>query len=106
MSEKLNLEEWLAIRKEEGLKIDPETAEVWWRYAHTLDPYGVYSDLPEELQQIGRVYFARSPGSDTWVHFNDLPDEVRDALWQRHKSKLAAGLEALLKWMGRELKAT
>jgi hypothetical protein len=108
MSEKLNVEEWLAIRKEEGLKIDPETAEVWWRYAQTLDPYGVYSDLPQELQQIGWEYFARSPGSDRWVHFNGLPDEVRDALWQRHKSKLAfpAGLEALLKWMGRELKAT
>ena len=37
---------WLAIRKEAGRKIDPETAEVDWIYAQTLDPYGVYPDLP------------------------------------------------------------
>jgi hypothetical protein len=91
---------WLAIRKEAGLKIDPETAEVDWIYAHTLDPYGVYPDLPEDCQQVGREYFARSPGGDVWVWFGDLPDATRDALWERHKSKLAfpAGLPlALLK---------
>jgi hypothetical protein len=64
MSKKLNVEEWLAIRKEEGLKIDPETAEVSWHYAQTLDPYGVDQNLTEECQQIGREYFARSPGSE------------------------------------------
>jgi hypothetical protein len=32
--------QWLAIRKEAGLKLDPETAEVEWCYAQTLDPYG------------------------------------------------------------------
>jgi hypothetical protein len=31
----------LAIRKEEALKIDPETADFDWSYAQTLDPYGV-----------------------------------------------------------------
>jgi hypothetical protein len=108
MSERTNVEESLAARKEEGLKIDPDTAEVDWHYAQTLDPYGVYPDLPEECQCVGRKYFARRPGSEIWVHFNDLPDKVSDALWERHKSKLAlpAGLEALLKWMGRELEAT
>jgi hypothetical protein len=101
MSKKLNVEEWLAIRKEEALKIDPEIAEVTWHYAQTLDPYGVYPDLPEECQCIGREYFARLPGSDIWVHFGDLPDEIHDALWQRHESKLAfpAGLEALFGWI-------
>jgi hypothetical protein len=89
MTEEGIAEEWLAIRKEEGLKIDPDTAEVTWHYAQTFDPYGVDPDLPEELQQIGREYFARSPGSDVWVHFGDLPDEVREALWQRDESKLA-----------------
>jgi hypothetical protein len=85
---------WLASRKEAGLKIDPETAEVEWTYAQTLDPYGVYPELPEECQQIGREYFARSPGSDVWVRFGDLPDAIRNALWEKHKSKLAfpAGL--------------
>jgi len=98
MSKEMNVEEWLAIRKQEGLKIDPNTAEVHWQYAQTLDPYGIYPDLPEECQQIGREYFARSPGSDIWVHFHDLPQETRDALWERHESNLAfpAGLERLL----------
>jgi hypothetical protein len=85
---------WLASRKEAGLKIDPETAEVEWTYAETLDPYGVYPELPEEYWQVGREYFARSPGSDVWVSFGDLPEATRNALWEKHKSKLAfpAGL--------------
>ena len=82
-SEKAEDEQWLAIRKEAGLKIDPETAEVDWAYAQTLDPYGVYDEweLPEENHQVGREYFARSPGSDIWVSFVDLPDGVREKLW-------------------------
>jgi hypothetical protein len=88
------VEQWLAIRKEAGLQIDPETAEVLWVYAQTLDPYGVDPELPEEYRQIGREYFARSPGSDVWVWFGDLPDATRSALLERHKRKLAypAGL--------------
>jgi len=99
MTDEMTVENWLAIRKEEGLKIEPATAEVAWRYALTLDPYGVHPELPEELQQVGREYFARRPDSDVWVEFGDLPKATRDALWERHKSKLAfpAGLEELLK---------
>jgi hypothetical protein len=83
-----------ALRKAVGLQIDPESAEVEWTYAQTLDPYGDGLDLPEEYQQVGREYFARSPGSNVWVCFNDLPDATRHALWEKHKSKLAfpAGL--------------
>ena len=92
---KFDVERWLAVRKEAGLKINPETAEVCWIYAQTLDPYGVRPDLPEDCQQVGREYFARSPQSDIWVSFKDLPKETRDALWETHKSQLAfpAGLE-------------
>jgi hypothetical protein len=84
-----------SLRKAVGLHINPETAEVEWIYAQTLDPYGDYSDLPEEYQQVGREYFARSPGSDVWIDFGDLPQRTRDALWEKHESKLAfpAGLE-------------
>jgi hypothetical protein len=57
-------EQWLAVRKEAALKVNPETAEVEWTYAQTLDPYGVDPELPEKCQQVGREYFARSPGSD------------------------------------------
>jgi hypothetical protein len=41
-------EQWLAIRKEEGLKINPDTAEVYGEYGFPVDPYGVYTDLCEE----------------------------------------------------------
>jgi hypothetical protein len=94
----MTLEQWLAVRKGAGLQIDPETAEVHWEYGRSFDPYGVYPDLPEECQCIGREYFARSPGSDIWVHFYDLPDTIREALWEKHKGKLAfpAGLSLKL----------
>lgn len=75
-------EEFLARRREAGLKIDPATAEVDWEYAQVADPYEmILLDLPEEYQQVGRVYLARSPGSDVWVCFGDLPKATRDALW-------------------------
>ena len=74
--DELTIEQWLQVRKEEGRKIDPDIAEVTWVYEQTLDPYGVYPDLPDECQQVGRGYFARPPGSDIWVSFYDLPDET------------------------------
>jgi hypothetical protein len=80
---------WLASRKEAGLKIDPETAEVERRYVQTFDPYGVYPELPEQYRQVGREYFVRSPGSGVWVWFEDLPDAIRIALWEKHQSGLA-----------------
>ena len=80
---------WLASRKEAGLKIDPETAEVERRYVQTFDPYGVYPELPEQYQQVGWEYFVRSPGSDVWVWFEDLPGAIRIALWEKHQSGLA-----------------
>jgi hypothetical protein len=82
------VKKWLAIRKKAGRRIDPETAEVTWIYAQTLDPYGIEPDLPEECYCIGREYFARSPGSDIWVCFGDLPAATRDALWEKHKASL------------------
>jgi hypothetical protein len=82
-------EEWLAIRKEAGRKIDPETAEVDWHYVHSSDPYGIFPEVPKEYGFFGRHYFARSPGSDIWVLFRDLPDATRDALWKKHKASVA-----------------
>jgi hypothetical protein len=90
----MTVKQWLAVRKKAGREIDPKTAEVLWTYAQTLDPYGVDRELPAELQQIGRECFARSPGSDVWVWFGDLPEPTRDALWEKHGKTLAfpAGL--------------
>jgi hypothetical protein len=76
---------WLTIRKQAALRIDPQTAEVIWEYGQTLDPYGVYDLLPEE-QQIGRNRFARSPDSDVWVSFHDLPKATLDELWRKIES--------------------
>ena len=83
MTDDMTVEQWLAIRKEAARQIDPETAEVDWWYVQTMDPYGVDPDLPEECQQIGRGYFACSPGSDVWVSFYDLPEATAEALWAK-----------------------
>jgi hypothetical protein len=89
----VEIEEFLKIRREAALEIDPETAEVEWTYGQMEDPYGLYHLRPEE-QTIGREYFARTPGSNVWVSFGDLPEEARERLWELHGSKLAfpAGL--------------
>jgi len=83
----MTVEQWLATRKEAGLLIDPETAEViaWW--GQIIDPYGVRPELAKEHDCVGRLFFARSPGSDIWVSFDDLPHETGRALWER----IAAG---------------
>src|SRR5262249_55508215 len=90
-------EQFRALLKIAGQQIDPTTAEVEWWYALTLDPYGVWENMPEECQQVGREYFARAPGTNVWVNFGDLPKATRDTLWNKHSLKLAfpAGLEAL-----------
>ena len=80
------VEKWLAIRKEEAHRIDPETAKVDWEYGKILDPYGVNPDLPPEADCIGRIYFALNPGSDIWVSFYDLPKETYRRLCERLKS--------------------
>ena len=81
MTENFDIQQWLAVRKEEGLRIDPQTAEVMWKYAQVLDPYDIL-EIPEEHYCVGREYFARCPGSDIWVWFGDLPEETANTLWK------------------------
>jgi hypothetical protein len=76
------IEEFLTARREEGRLIDPATAETTWKYGQILDPYGIFELSPKE-NLIGRVYFARRPGSDVWVELGDLPKETREALHKR-----------------------
>jgi hypothetical protein len=84
MSNREEIDQWLAIRKREALNIDPETAELDWSYGLIVDPYGIYDDIAEEEKVVGRVYFVRRPGSDIWVCLYDVPDETtRDRLWER-----------------------
>jgi hypothetical protein len=40
-------------RLEAGKRINPETAIVFFVYAHIADPYGEDPDLPEEYQASG-----------------------------------------------------
>ncbi len=82
-----NAKNWRATCKEAGLRIDPEIAEVFSAYAQTLDPYGLEPDLPQECQQVGREYFARSPRSDVWVLFEDLPPATQKALRTKCQSQ-------------------
>lgn len=85
------LERWRAIRKEEGLKIDPETAEVSCWYARTFDPYGALDEweMWEQISDdVSREGFARAPGNGIWVHFDDLPKETRDKLYEKYRPKL------------------
>jgi hypothetical protein len=75
-----NVEQWRAVRKDAGPRIDPDVAEVASQFAYTVDPYGVCSDLPEEARTVGREWYARCPGSDVWVLFDDLPYATQKAL--------------------------
>jgi hypothetical protein len=77
-------EAWLAIRKEAGKAINPATAKVMSRYAAVDNEYGVF---PDDSGCIGRVNFARAPGSDVWVSFYDLPESICDELWKRLERK-------------------
>ena len=69
-------EELFRLRREAALNIDPKTAEVMWIWGQILDPYGEMTDFPEEWHCIGRLWFSRAPGSDIWVCYYDLPQEV------------------------------
>ena len=75
-------EQWLAVRKEAALRIDPEKAEVLWDCKRISDPYGMKPKLYEE-DWFAPDHFARADGSDVWVWFGDLPAAVRDRLWAR-----------------------
>jgi hypothetical protein len=82
MTDAKSVKQWLAIRKEEAPKIDPATAEVACWYAQMIDPYGLLDPDSIDPQYWGwqREWFARRPGSDIWVLFDDLPEETWDAL--------------------------
>jgi hypothetical protein len=79
----IRAEIWHALLKIAGRQIDPENAEVHWRFGQVVNPYGVYPDLAAECDCVGRLYFARRSGSRIWIEFSDLPDATRKALWEK-----------------------
>ena len=85
--QKTQLEEmrpWLEGRKEAGRRIDPNSVDVEFTFfwAELDDPYGVL-DLPPWCSCVGRRYFVRSPDSDGWVDFSDLPEGTVHQLEKR-----------------------
>jgi hypothetical protein len=91
---KVTMDYLSALRREVGRHIDPEKAEVDWAMRYIVDPYDDDPNLPGDLQCTGRAYFARCPGTDVWICFDDLPDCTSDKLLEKHEHKLAfpAGL--------------
>ena len=61
----MTVKEFLAIRKEEGLKIDPSTAEVDWNYAQGLAPM---ASIPN-FQRIAIVWVGHTLLADPVVTF-------------------------------------
>ena len=41
----IRAEIWHALLEIAGRQIDPENAEVYWRFGQVVDPYGVYHNL-------------------------------------------------------------
>ena len=72
-----------AARREDGHSIDPATAEVTSFIQELSCPYEIRRYFTNQQSSIGRAYFARSPGSSTWVWIGDLPDATREHL-QKH----------------------
>jgi hypothetical protein len=89
---KINAKMWRALLKIAGSQIDPETAEVCWHHGQVVDPYGVYVDLPAECDCVGRLFFARNPGSEVWIEFGDLPEATRNALESRRPDCINSAL--------------
>jgi hypothetical protein len=72
-------------------RINAETAVVFFVYAQTMDPYGDEPDLPPELQQVGRVFFAVDPADGIAVSFRDLPKDTHEALTEKRRTVDAEG---------------
>jgi hypothetical protein len=71
--------QWDAIRQVPGQKVDPDTADVMWVYADTVDYRSGICGVPV------REYFARASESKEWVRFGDLPQATRLALVKKHR---------------------
>jgi hypothetical protein len=81
---------WLAVRQEEAVRINPDTAEVWMDYGRCSDPYNLYPEMPDWALfacdrgacdgQLNELYFVRRPLGKVWVWVGSLSEEVRNAL--------------------------
>lgn len=82
----LEIEKWLALRKDEALKINAEDAEIMWVRGQALDPYEVFGiTIHSPYHFWVELCFVRRPESDIWVYAEDLPEKVRRELEERIK---------------------
>ena len=95
--------DWLAKRQREALNINPATAEVYWDYGSSFDPYYLYPSMPqwaldiddrddgycddaqceEPLCSYRTILLVRDPASEIVVHAEDLRAEDIDAILSR-----------------------
>jgi hypothetical protein len=83
--------DFLALVKEEGLKIDPATAEMIWTQGDALDPYALGPESPFQPDTLCFVY---SPGKTNCVWIGDLPIETREALRLKRAAKQSGSVAA------------
>jgi hypothetical protein len=79
------MEQIRASRREAGLHIEPETAEVTKGLIEEFY-YGV-EDSPRGGSPLDWEDFARAPESDIWVAFEDLPAATRETLSARQRAR-------------------
>jgi hypothetical protein len=77
--QEITWKQWAAIRTTAGMQIDSDTAEVMWVYADTLRYHMGAMGIPR------RIFYVRSPESDEWVRFSDLPQAIQDGLMLKHR---------------------
>jgi hypothetical protein len=82
-------------RRAAGRRINADTAEVWFEYGQTLDPYGERS-VSDDDYQIGRVFFAMDPIERIPVCFYDLDEPLRLALTAKRDQADREGWNAIL----------
>jgi len=71
-------EDFLALKKQAGSKVDPTTAEISWLYANRFDLYGIAPGVADECFE--NLCYAYSPTSRISVWLGDLPNETKQAL--------------------------
>jgi hypothetical protein len=86
---KEELHQWLASRKEAAREIDIERCDLGYWYAYDCDPYGVDSEVLEEMQQVGKNRFVRSAESCGWIWEGDLPPQKIKAMYERLAKRAA-----------------
>jgi hypothetical protein len=83
----------LELRKQEGRKLDPRSAEIDNSLFEHLRSLRHLLRLPDDLVYVSKMYFAWAPGSEIWVVDSHLPEMTRKALCDRFAASMACGCQ-------------